>query len=117
MNKKIKLNKIKDTSSEEQRFGVFVEHMDGKFEKVFEGHIALDKRIDDLDNKVDNINKDLSIFKSDVATSFGDMASSFRTVMEHLSGIEEDLKSIKRVEDLERRFNLLESKLKEKHFV
>lgn len=131
MNKKIsaeggsskggKQNKGKDTSSEEQRFGVFVEHMDGKFEKVFEGYSVLNNKIEHLDQKVSQIDQKVDRIEYKVESQISELKidtnSSFKTVMEHFVGIEEDLKSIKRVEDLERRFNLLEMKLKEKHFV
>ena len=121
MNKKIKLNKIEDTFSEEQRFGVFVEHMDSKFEKVFEGYSMLGNKIEILDQKVDKIDKKVDRIEYKVESQISelrrDMKSSFGTVMEHFASIEEDLKAIKRVEDLERRFNLLEMKLKEKQVV
>jgi|SRR3972149_11692327 len=83
MEKRTTKNKIKKISGPitENQFGVVLEKMNSNIELVLEGHVALDKKIDD--------------FKEEMMEFKHDTESNFKTVFKYLSNIDDELKSIK----------------------
>ena len=108
--------KIKDSSPIEQRFGVFVEHMDKRFDQVFEGHDALvagqeklEKELKDFRHetiseiRVINFNlgntntnlKDLTVKVEDLTVKVDKLGADNKSIFEYLSRMDDELASIR----------------------
>ena len=97
MEKRTTKNKIKKISGPitGNQFGVVLEKMNSNIELVLEGHVALDKKIDDF-------KEEMMEFKHDTENNFQtlfefkrDTESNFKAVFKYLSSIDDELKSIK----------------------
>lgn len=137
---------VKKPISAENKMMVLLEAVHDDVKIIAEGHSVLNKKIDDnhkaLNEKIDTFKFEMTEFKQDMTefkqemTEFkqdmlefkNDTKSSFQTIFNHLSGIDDELKSIKselaelkaildkkadkeRLLDLERRVILLEKEL------
>ena len=121
MNKKISSKKEKSTSVIERQFGVILEDINGKFDQVLEGHVALDKELKDFRHEMHGFQREMYAFRDDTA-------SSLKTLHRYLSAIDEELKyilseladskiklaqkaEIDRVVSLEKRIDVLEGEI------
>ena len=107
--KKIKQSKIKDSSPAEQKFGVLLEHLDGKFDQVLESRSAMQKEVEDFRYEVrkefgflnmasrvlQQGQKDLLVKVERLQDSAIDTQKNFKTIFDYFSNLDDELKSIK----------------------
>lgn len=130
---KSKFKVAKESTLQERRFGVLLEHMDSNFKLVLEGHAALDKKIEDFRYETRN---DISFIKfalntltskiEDLETRFNrfedNNKSDHKSILEYLARIDDEIAGIKskidkkadleRVIVLEKRVAVLSSKVR-----
>ncbi len=140
MNKKNKPAKIKDSSPAEQKFGVLLEHLDGKFDQVLESRSAMQKEAEDFRyearrefgflNMASRVlqqgQKDLLVKVERLQDSASDTQKNFKTIFDYFSNLDDELKSVKlELAELKvllvhkvsvERFDNLERKIKDMEF-
>ncbi len=103
VNKNLKLRKkTKDSSPAEQQFGIFVEHMDKRFDQVLEGNVALDKKIDDSRHETRSEIRFINLNLSNASTNFKDLSvrvdryqdETKKIMTDYFSAIDDELKQI-----------------------
>ena len=100
--KKQTKQKIKDSSLSERRFGVFVEHMDAQFDKVLEGHSALEKEAKDFGHETRSEIRFLNLGLSNANYALKDLSTRVdrshdetkKMMMDYFSAMDEELKQI-----------------------
>ena len=89
------------TRPPEQKFGVLLEHIDGKFNQVLEGHAVLDRKIDSVQNELREFRSETT-FKLNTITQVIDAFktktdANFKVVLEYLSRIDDEIQDLKKV--------------------
>lgn len=92
--------KIKDSSPTEQRFGVFIEHMDKRFDQVLEGHATLDKKIDDFRHETRSEIRVINLNLGNTSTNLKDLSvrvdryqdETHKLLVDYFSALDDELK-------------------------
>ena len=106
--KKEKINQkkvLKDMPPEKRYFGIILEDIDSKMKLVLEGHLALDKRIDNLGGEMSDGFKRIDNLEQAMMGGFQRIDKNFQSVFEYLSRTDE------RLEHLENRLDKIEGRL------
>ncbi len=92
--KKINVRRPAKAASENQ-FGVILEDINSKLGLVVEGHVALDKKIDDFKEEFVEFKRDTESNFKTIFEFQKDTESNFKTVLQHLLNIDKELEFIK----------------------
>ncbi len=113
--KKEKINQkkvLKDMPPEKRYFGIILEDIDSKMKLVLEGHLALDKRIDNLGGEMSDGFKRIDNLEQAMMGGFQRIDKNFQSVFEYLSRTDERLEHLEnRLDKIEGRLDKIEGRL------
>ena len=93
--------KMKDSTTQERRFGVVLEDINKTVHQVLEGHAALDekfsKKIDDFRYEMRDEIKLLKLSNYNLTNKIEDLTRSSKQILEYLSRIDEEIQDLKKV--------------------
>lgn len=104
---KVRPHKLKTPLTESERyFGVVLEDINSKFDKVLSGHVALDRK---FDKKFDLLKSDIDLLKvgqQALMDRMGDLESGQKLIFDYLKRIDDEIQELKQLlfkkADLER---------------
>lgn len=80
----------------EAHYGIVLEDIRSTVKLVLEGHVALDKKIDNFKEEFIEFKDEMYVFRDEMYRFKNDTEKSFKTIAQYLSIIDDEIKSIKK---------------------